>query len=111
MGHRGNITYTHTKRIKHINKSVAIVGIIGFPMPLRVPPIISFMPQIKYVLEIIVIFCLENAITSGVVDIKDDNSPEKKAERNPKPAPKAMVIIVELTMVFFALARLPAPIF
>ena len=48
--------------------------------------------RIKYVLEIIIIFCLEYAITSGVFDIMDESSLEKKAERKPKLAPKATVI-------------------
>ena len=96
FGQSGKIRYTHTKRIAHIKISVAAVATIGFPMPFIAAPMISLIPQIKYVLEIIIIFCLENAIISGVFDIIDESSREKNAERKPKLAPKAIVIRIEL---------------
>ncbi len=57
-----------------------MVGIIGLPIPLNVPHITSLIPQIKYVLEISIIFCCEYAITAGDDDIIPDNCPENIAE-------------------------------
>ena len=59
LGHNGNIRYTQTNRKAHMYIRVATVAITGLPMPRKDAPIISFMPQIKYVLEMIIIFCLE----------------------------------------------------
>ena len=64
----------------HIYTKVETVGSIALPIPLRAEPRTSFIPQIKYVLDIIIIFCCENAITSGDEDIIDESSFEKIAE-------------------------------
>ena len=81
-----------------------MVGRIGFTIPLKTPHITSFIPQIKYVLEMIIIFCLENSITAGVDDMIADNCPEKIAENAPNVPPKSVVIII-------AFQTLPALLF
>ena len=90
---------------------VEIVGIIGFPIPLSVPPIISFIPQMKYVLDTRIIFCLEYIITSGVVDIMDDNSFEKNAESDPNKSPQPEVRSTALITTFLTLSKFFAPTF
>lgn len=42
---------------KNINISVEIVGTNGLPSPRNVPEKTSLIPQMKYVLETIIIFC------------------------------------------------------
>ena len=69
---------------------------MGFPIPLRTPPITSLIPQIKYVLETMIIFCREKSITAGESDNKEESCPEKIAESDPKVAPKATVIHMDL---------------
>ena len=59
FGSIGNTKYTHRKRIAHIKISVATVATVGLPIPRRAAPNISLIPQMKYVLEITIIFCLE----------------------------------------------------
>ena len=92
LGHSGKKRKTHTKRMRHIYTNVETVGIIGLLSPRIVAHMISLMPMMKYVLEIIIIFCCEYFITSGVDDIRDESCPEKIADREPKVAPKAIVI-------------------
>lgn len=90
---------------------VEIVGTIGFPNPRKEPEKTSLIPQIKYVLETIIIFCCEYIITSGVVDIIEDSSPENIAESEPSEVPKIIVIIIDFPMDSFTLLRLFAPKF
>jgi len=87
------------------------VGIIGLPIPLRVPHITSFIPQMKYVLEIIIIFCFENSITAGVEDIIEDNCSEKIAENAPNVPPKSAVIIIAFQTTWRTLFMFCAPMF
>ena len=87
------------------------MGTRGLPIPLSVPPSTSLIPQMKYVLDIIIIFCLEYAITAGDDDIMAESCPEKIDESKPKVAPKAVVIKTALTSVFFTRFMFPAPIF
>ena len=84
---------------------------MGFPMPRSTPQNTSLIPQIKYVLDTIIIFSCEYAITAGFEDMIDDNCPEKIAESEPKDAAKAIVINIALTTVCLTLLRFPAPIF
>lgn len=51
----GNTAYTHTNRIAHIKIKVEKVETVGFPIPLSAAPMISLIPQRKYVLEIMTI--------------------------------------------------------
>ena len=111
FGQSGKIKYTHTNRIAHIKINVAAVVTMGFPMPFNAAPMISLIPQIKYVLEIITIFCCEYAMTAGSLDMIEDNCPENIAESAPKVAPKAMVINIPLLTAFVALFIFPTPTF
>ena len=90
---------------------VAIVGKMGFPMPLSTPPITSLIPQIKYVLETMIIFCRENSITAGDVDRKDESCTEKVAENEPKVTPNAVAINMALAMICFTRFMFRAPMF
>ena len=97
--------------MRHIYMRVETVGTMGFPSPFKIPPITSFIPQIKYVLEIIIIFCLEYAIISGLELIIEESCPEKIADREPKLAPNRTVIIIARTMIFFTRFMFFAPAF
>ena len=55
----GNMRYTQINLSPHINTRVANVGMSGFPSPRRAEQRISLIPQMKYVLDMIIIFCCE----------------------------------------------------
>ena len=111
FGQSGKIRYTQTKRSAHMKINVAIVVTIGFPMPFNAAPIISLIPQMKYVLEMITIFCCEYAMTVGSLDIIEESCPENMAESAPKVAPKPIVINIPLLTAFVALFMFPTPTF
>ena len=111
FGSSGYIKYTHTNLSTHINTNVETVGIIALPIPFNEELKTSFTPQIKYVLETIIIFCCAYDITIGDVEIIDENSFEKIADREPKVAPKAIAIKQAFFIDSFTLSYLRAPIF
>ena len=96
---------------KNINISVEIVGTNGLPSPRNAPEKTSLIPQIKYVLETIIIFCCEYIITSGVEDIIDESSPENIAENAPMVAPNIVVITIDFFIDSFTLWMFLAPRF
>lgn len=95
----------------HRNKNEKIVGRVGFPIPLKTPLITSFKPQIKYVLDTIIIFCLENSIMEGEDVIIDESSLEKNADKNPNVAPKPIVIKIARIIACFTRLKFLAPTF
>lgn len=111
FGQSGKIRYTHTKRIAHMKINVATVVTMGFPIPFSAAPMISLIPQIKYVLEMITIFCCEYAMTAGSLDIIEDSCAENIAESAPKVAPKPIVINIPLPTACVALFMFPTPTF
>ena len=91
--------------------SVDIVETRGLPIPRSAAPKISLMPNMKYVLDIITIFCLAKAITAGLSDIIDASCGEHMADNAPKDAPIATVIIIPRHIDCVALFIFPAPMF
>jgi hypothetical protein len=92
FGQRGNTKYTHANLSRHKNIRLVAAGAIGRPIPFSVPPSTSFIPQMKYVLDTITIFCIENVTTSDEEEMIYDSSREKIADNDPRLAPKATVI-------------------
>ena len=94
-----------------MNTMVQTVAGIGFLKPRIAAPKISFIPQMKYVLETITIFCLEYSKTAGLSDIIDDNGTANIADIAPIDAPRQTVIITPLKIASVALFMFFAPMF
>ena len=101
FGTNGKSTYTHKNLSAQRNKRLVTAGGTGFPIPFRVPPITSFIPQIKYVLETRIIFCCAYFKTARDELIIPASCREKTADKIPKLAPNKTVISVA----FFKLSR------